>query len=127
MKKHRSSQIAWTVVTVHVHITCMQKVLHEHENPCTLLIPLCKNNLNLPMCFFFLPHAWLPPPLVHHVVMLATSLRCADFVCWFVFTENVLAAQPKTRYLLVNLKAGFHSSYFADRKNIIEYVCWVHE
>ena len=56
----------------------MQKALHVHENLCTVLIPLCKNSLNLPMCFF-LPCAWLPFPLVHLVVMLATSLRCTVF------------------------------------------------
>ena len=70
---------------------------------------------------FFLPHTWLPPPLVH-VVMLATLLCCTDFVCLLVFTENDFVAQPKIRYLLVNLKAGFHSFYFGDRKNIIEQV-----
>ena len=69
---------------------------------------------------FFLPRAWLPPPLVHHVVMLATYLYCTGFVCLFVFTENDFVAQPKTRYLLFNLKTGFHSSYFADGKNITE-------
>ena len=45
-------------------------------------ISLCKNNLNLPM-FFFLPCAWLPPPLVHCVAMLAPSLRYADFFVYF--------------------------------------------
>ena len=28
-------------------ITCMQTLLRVHENFCTILIPLCKNNLNL--------------------------------------------------------------------------------
>ena len=32
---------------------------------------------------FFLPYAWLPPPLVHHVFILATSLCCTDFFVWF--------------------------------------------
>ena len=49
--------------------------------PCTVFIPLCKNNLNLPICFF-LPCAWLPP-LVHCVIILAPSLRCADFFLCF--------------------------------------------
>ena len=33
---------------------------------------------------FFLPCAWLPPPLVHCVAILAQLLRCADFFCLFV-------------------------------------------
>ena len=44
---HRPSQIACTVTIVHV--TCTQKAFHVHENSCTVLIPLCKNNLNLPI------------------------------------------------------------------------------
>ena len=32
-----------------VHVTCTQTVLRVHENSCTVLIPLCKNNLNLPI------------------------------------------------------------------------------
>ena len=36
---------------------------------------------------FFLSYGWLPPPLVHHFLMLATSLRYADcfslFVCFY--------------------------------------------
>ena len=58
--RHRNSQITWTVVTVHV--TCTQTALRVHENPCTALIPLYKNNFNfnLPMCSsFFLPCACL--------------------------------------------------------------------
>ena len=80
------------------------------------------------MCssFFFLPCAWLPPPLVHHVVMLATLPCCADCFCLFVFTGTIFTAQPETRYLLVNLKADFHSSYSADEKNITEQDPWVY-
>ena len=56
--------------------------------------------------FFFLPNTSLPPPLVHSFVTLATSLS------WFccVFMEANFATKPWTRHLLVNLKAGFHSS-----------------
>ena len=53
-----------------VHVTCTQAAVHMHKFLSMLLIPLCKNNLNLPMCSFFLPRAWLPPPLIHHLVML---------------------------------------------------------
>ena len=85
-----------------LYVTCMQTALHMHENLCTILIPLCKNNLDLPMFFFFF---FFCPMFgcLHHVVVLATSLRCADFfVC----------------LLLQKPKVGFHSSYFADEKNI---------
>ena len=85
-------EIASTVKTVYV--TCTQMALHVHKFLCMILIPLCKNNLNLPMCYFFLPCAWLPPPLVHHVVMLPTLLHCTDFDCFFVFTEVDSVAQP---------------------------------
>ena len=44
------------------------------KNSCTVLILLCKNNLNLPMCLSFF----------HHAVMLAPSLRCADFLFLFL-------------------------------------------
>ena len=43
----RPSQIGCTVTTMHV--TYRQTALGVHENSCTLLIPLCKNNLNLPI------------------------------------------------------------------------------
>ena len=64
-----------------------ETALRVHKNSCKVLIPLCKNNSNLPMClsFFFLPSAWLPPPLVHCIVMVPPSLCCADFlfVCFY--------------------------------------------
>ena len=47
MPKYRPSQIACMVMTVHV--TCTQKALRRHENSFTVLILLCKNNLNLPI------------------------------------------------------------------------------
>ena len=50
----RSSQIACTLTTVHIAFT--QTALRVPENLCMVLIPLCKNNLNLhlphrPLCF----------------------------------------------------------------------------
>ena len=41
----RPSQIACTVTTV--YIMFMQMALHVHKNLCTVLIPQCRNNLNL--------------------------------------------------------------------------------
>ena len=55
---HRLSQIAFMVMNM--YITCMETVLQVHENSCTVLIPLCKSNLNQLMCSsIFLPCAWL--------------------------------------------------------------------
>ena len=46
-------------------LTCTQMALHVHKNLCPVPIPLCKNNLNMPMCSsFFLPCGWLSSPLV---------------------------------------------------------------
>ena len=44
---NRPSQIVCTVTMVYVK--CTQTMLHLHDNSCMLLIPLCKNNLNLPV------------------------------------------------------------------------------
>ena len=64
---------------------------------------------------FFLSCAWLSLSLVQHGVLLAPLLGCADFFL-FIFAEAKFVAQPQTRHFLVNLKAGFHLSSFADNK-----------
>ena len=101
-----------------MHVTCTQTALHMHKNSCTILIPLCKNNLNMPMpSSFILPCAWLPPPLVHHVVMFATSLCCSDYFCLFVcFYRNQFCSSAKNQISLSQSKCWFS---FADAKNII--------
>ena len=43
----RPSQNACTITTMHV--TCTQTALRRHEKSCTVVIPLFKNNLNLPV------------------------------------------------------------------------------
>ena len=111
-------QILCTVTTVHV--MCTQIASYMHKNLCTLLIPLCKNNLNLPMCSsFFLPMLGCLL-LLFMLSCLLPVCAALIFFCLFVFTKNDFVAKPKTRYLLVSLKAGFHSSYFGGRKNITE-------
>ena len=103
---------------------CTQTALHMDENSCSLLIPLCENNLNLPMCSFFLPCGWLPLPLIHHVVMLATLLGCAElFVCFY---RNLFCSPAINQISLSQIKVGFHSSYFADGKNIVKQAHWVY-
>ena len=44
---NRPSQIACTVMTVHMHITCTQTASRIRIYLCIVLILLCKNNLNL--------------------------------------------------------------------------------
>ena len=50
-RQDRPSQIACTVTTATVTVTvkCTQAALRGHKNSCTVLIPLCKNNFNLPI------------------------------------------------------------------------------
>ena len=70
-----------------LYVTCTQTALHMHENLCTILIPLCKNNLDLPMFFFFfffLPCVWLPSSCCRTCYFAA--LRW--FFCLFAFTET---------------------------------------
>ena len=69
-------------IKLHAWLLDLHKMgLDMHKNSCTVLIPLCKNNLIMPMCSsFFLPWTWLPPLLVHHV---ATSRFCTDCFCCF--------------------------------------------
>ena len=67
--------------------TCnMHAVLHLHKKLCMVLIPLCKNNLNLPMCsFFFCPV--LRCLLLLIIVLSCLLIRCAVlffFVCLFL-------------------------------------------
>ena len=99
----RLSQIACMVMTMHV--TCTQTVLHVHENSCTVLIPLCENNLNLPRCFFLSVcfvtssrplycRAYYLAALIFLFVCFYRSWFCSpiikqiylgQFKCWFAF------------------------------------------
>ena len=102
---------------------CMKTVLHVKKNLCMVLIPLCKNNLNLRMCssFFFLPCALLL--LLLFIVLSCLLPRCAALIFLSVCFYRSRFCYPAINQisdLLVNLKAGFHSFYFADRKNTIE-------
>ena len=69
-----------------MYIMYMQLALCIPENPCTVLIPLCKNNLNLPMCLsFFQPCSFSLDCLLHSFIVLSCSLLfCAElFVCFY--------------------------------------------
>ena len=62
---------------------CTQTMLHVQENLCTVLIPLCKNNLNLPVCssFFF---CLVSDCLLHLFIILSCLLpRCTGFFFFF--------------------------------------------
>ena len=56
--------------------------------------------------FFFLPCVWLPPPLVRHIAILATSLRCADFFC-FCFYRNLFCSPAINQISLSQSKDWF--------------------
>ena len=87
--------------------TCTRMAIHVPKKSCTVLIPLCKNNLNQPMSSsFFLPCAWLPPPLVH-VVMLATSLRCTVLIFFFVFYRSRFCSPAINQISLSQSKGCF--------------------
>ena len=78
------SQIACIVTTVYV--TCTQNALHIHEHLCRVLIPPCKNNLNLPirLSFFFCPVLGC---LFFLFIKLSCSLPCCVaffIVCLYV-------------------------------------------
>ena len=106
---NRPSQIACTVKTVHLAST--ETALRLHENSCAVLIPLSKDNLNLPLSF---------PSSLHLVASFSRSSCCharsLALLCWFislfVFTEAKFIVQPYTRTLLVNLTAGFFENHY---------------
>ena len=84
--------------------------------------PRFKNNLNLPICcFFFFISSVLSSLLLFFVVLLCLLPRCTALIFLFAcFYGSQFLVQPKTRYFLVNIKTGFHLSYFENGKNIIE-------
>ena len=79
----RPSRVVCMVTTV--HITCRQQH-YMCTKICACYWFLYVKIIWICQCVFliFLPLAWLPPPLIHHVVMLATSIWCTDFfVCFY--------------------------------------------
>ena len=93
---------------------------------CMVLVSLNKNNLNLPMCSSFLSALCLVASSSCSSCCHAHSLAVLRlfFVC--LFSKELILQPSHNLYLVVNLKVGFHSSYFADKKNIIEQVHWVY-
>ena len=66
-----------------------EKTLRVHKNSCKVLIPLCKNNSNLPMCSFFFSCQVLGCLLLSFTVLSWFLHRCAVLTfCLFVFTET---------------------------------------
>ena len=112
---YKPSQIASTVTTVHV--TCTQTALHVYEKSWKVrywfldvkIILICQ-------CV----HLFL---FALRLVASSSRSSCCHacyhaalhwMFCFFVFTETDFVAQPWTRYLLINVKASFHSPYFVD-------------
>ena len=118
---NRPSQIACTVKTVRV--TCTQKKLHAHENSCTVLISLCKNNLNLSKCSSFFPHV-LASFLPLFIVLSCLLPRCTTLIFLFLCFYRSQFCSPAINH--ISLTPGFHSSYFANGKNIIEQIRWAY-
>ena len=89
----------------------MQTVLQGHRNLGMVLIPMCKNNLNLQIWSFF--------PALCLVASSPCSSCChaCNYAvpCWFVlvFTEGC-----------IYVKAGIHSSYFQMRKISLNMSAW---
>ena len=100
-----------------------------HKNLCTDWFVYAEIIWIWQCVLFFLPWTWFHP-LVHCVVMLATSLCCAVFFCccccWFVFREvNFLVAQLNVSFPLTLLRRQekYHwtglSSLYVNYTNMI--------
>ena len=89
-----------------MQVTCMQPALHMHKKLCTVFIPLCRKNLNLPVCSFFLPCAWLPP-LFHHVFMVATSLHCTAQIFLFICLNRYRFCSPAINQTSLSQSKGW--------------------
>ena len=101
-----------------MHITCMQTALDVHKNLCTVLIPLCKNNLNLPMCSSFFSALCLVACSSHSSCCRATYLHCADFfVC---FCRNWLCS-PAINQISLSQSKGWFPYILLHRQ---EKYCW---
>ena len=92
---HRPSQIV-CMFTI-VYVTCTQIVLHALENLCRVLIPLCKNNLNVQVCWSFSSASCLVTSSFHSLWCHARFLlRCTRFFCLFLWTPFCSTATPQT-------------------------------
>ena len=112
---------------------CTQMVLRVHGNLCMILIPLCENNLNLQICYFFLPYVCL-----HPLIMLPCLLPCCIvLIFWLCFYRNQscsrainsLKAQSKGWFSFIrfpislNRSSGFmYKLYQQDSRIILTYV-----
>ena len=117
----------------------MQTALQVHENLCMVLIPLCKNNLNLPICsFFFCPVLGC---LLSFIVLSCllprfTTLIFCLFVCFyrnqfFSPVVNQISLNPskgwnltlQTEKISLNRSTGFmYKLYQQDFRIIPTYV-----
>ena len=85
------------------HYMCME-IYARHWFLYVKIIWICQWVL-LFFSAFFLPWTWLPPPLVHGVVMLATSLCCAEF--FICFHRNQFCSPTKTQIFLSQSEGWF--------------------
>ena len=99
-----------------------------YKNSCMVLIYMCKNNLNLPICSFFFSALCLVASVslsscCHACFLTALGWFFFLFIC---FWESRFCSPAIIQTYLSQSKAGYHSFYFADKKNIIELVRWVY-
>ena len=105
---NRGYNHAWlqSCMVTTVHITCTQTTLHVHKSLCTILIPLCKNNLKLPMPSFFCPVFGYLLLLLTWAAMLAISLHWAHF---FVCFYRSLLCSPAISQISLSQSEGWFS------------------
>ena len=130
-KDSRHSQIA-CMVTI-VQIMCTQMVLRMHGNLCMILIPPCENNLNLQICYFFLPYVCI----LSFIMLPCLLLCCTVLIFWLCFYRNQscsqainsLKAQSKGWFSFIrfpislNRSSGFiYKLYQQDSRIILTYV-----
>ena len=88
---HKLSDLIFGITGLHElrAVTTTQTALCVHENLCTVLIPLCKNNLNLSMCLTFFSALCLVTSsscsLCGHTCSIASLRWFFLFVCLFFF------------------------------------------
>ena len=81
---HKLSDLIFGITGLHKlrAVTTTQTALSVHENSCTVLIPLCKNNLNLSMCSAFFSALCL---VTSSSCSLCDHTRSIASLCWFFF------------------------------------------
>ena len=89
-----------------VCVTCTEKVLHAHKYSCTVLIPLCKNNLNLPMCSSPSPSE-LGCLLLLFIVLSYSLLGCTALIFLFACFYGSRLCSPVINQISLGQSKGW--------------------